>query len=125
MLRIVTVFRGTHHLASKRAYDEALQFCERVKFTSLSINRSEPLLLRPFSHADTTPKSLVVSAWEKKPDYDRFLQTYLNSEKPLVWLFNGNNSKGEKVALSGHGVFWIVNAARKKSLLENSLNMEQ
>ena len=51
----------------------------------------------------------------------RGLQTYLNSEKPLDWLFNGNNSKGEKVALSGHGVFWIVNSARKKSGLQKKV----
>ena len=81
MLRIVTVFRGNHHLASKRAYDEALRFFERMKFSSLSANNGfEPLLLKPLSQEDTAHKSLVVSSWDNKPDYDRFLQTYLNSQ---------------------------------------------
>ncbi len=43
------------------------------------------------------------------------LKTYLQSEHPQKWLFNGYNQKGEFVGLSQHGVYWVVSQARKKS----------
>lgn len=49
------------------------------------------------------------------------LKKYLTSEHPCKWLFNGNNSTGEKVPLSSQGVYWIVKEARKKSGIQKPL----
>jgi site-specific recombinase XerD len=49
------------------------------------------------------------------------LKTYLQSEHPQKWLFNGNNPKGEVVGLSQHGVYWVVSEARKKSGIQKPI----
>lgn len=45
----------------------------------------------------------------------RGLQTYLNAERPVQYLFNGKNATGEKAAFTPRGVQWVVKEARRKS----------
>jgi len=49
------------------------------------------------------------------------LKTYLQSECPQKWLFNGNNPKAEPCQLSQHGVYWVVSETRKKSGINKSI----
>lgn len=45
----------------------------------------------------------------------RGLQKYIAAENPTIWCFNGNDRKGNPVALSAMGVQWIVREACKHS----------
>jgi len=45
----------------------------------------------------------------------RGLKTYLEAEKPYIWLFNGKTNTGQLQQFTGAGVRWIVKEARRKS----------
>ncbi|OWW23490.1 recombinase XerD [Zobellia sp. OII3] len=45
----------------------------------------------------------------------RGIQSYLDSEHPIQWLFNGNDKSGKSVGLSPNGVQWVVKQARQHS----------
>lgn len=45
----------------------------------------------------------------------RGLQTYLESERPYVWLINGKTNTGQLQQFTGAGVRWVVNEAARKS----------
>ena len=45
----------------------------------------------------------------------RGIQIYLSSERPVQWLFNGNDREGNPVGLSPNGVQWVVKQARQHS----------
>jgi site-specific recombinase XerD len=45
----------------------------------------------------------------------RGILQYLESEKPVQWLFMGKNSTGKPVGLSAMGVQWVVKQARQHS----------
>ncbi|MFT4662219.1 MAG: integrase/recombinase XerD [Glaciecola sp.] len=51
----------------------------------------------------------------------RGLKKYLSAEKPVTWLFNGNNREGKMVKLSPHGIAWVVRQAKKNSGLEKDV----
>lgn len=72
---------------------------------------------------DFERRSLFVRAGKGRKDrivvlgdlHIKGIKKHLQAEKPQKWLFTGNNSSGEIVPLSKHGVQWIVRQARKKS----------
>lgn len=45
----------------------------------------------------------------------RGLTTYLDAERPYVWLFNGKNSKGQLQQFSATGVQWVIKEAVKRA----------
>jgi len=45
----------------------------------------------------------------------RGLKTYLEAERPYVWLFNGKDNTGQLQRFSETGVQWIIKEASKKS----------
>ena len=45
----------------------------------------------------------------------RGIRKHLASERPVQWLFNGNNVEGKAVGLSANGVRWVVKQARQHS----------
>lgn len=45
----------------------------------------------------------------------RGLKEYIALENPVIWCFNGNDRKGNPVALSARGVQWVVRESRKRS----------
>lgn len=45
----------------------------------------------------------------------RGILTYLDAEKPYVWLFNGKTNTGQLQQFTGAGVRWIVNETARKS----------
>jgi len=45
----------------------------------------------------------------------RGLKTYLEAERPYVWLFNGKDNTGQLQQFSGAGVRWVVGEAARKS----------
>lgn len=45
----------------------------------------------------------------------RGLKTYLEAERPYVWLFNGKDNTGQLQQFTGAGVRWIVKEAARKS----------
>jgi len=45
----------------------------------------------------------------------RGLQTYIELEKPYIWLFNGKNSQGELQQFSETGVQWIIRQTVKRT----------
>ena len=45
----------------------------------------------------------------------RGIKKYLSVEKPVGWLFNGNNREGKMVKLSAHGISWVVRETKKRS----------
>lgn len=51
----------------------------------------------------------------------RGLQRYLKAEHPVTWLFNGKDAAGDPVALSQHGVQWVVRQARKQSGIKKEI----
>jgi len=51
----------------------------------------------------------------------RGLRTYIETEHPHHWLFNGNNAEGEIVAYSQRGVQWVVREARKAAHLRKDV----
>ncbi len=51
----------------------------------------------------------------------RGISTYLEAEKPLEWLFNGNRSAGKIAPLSQRGVQWVVRQARDRSRIAKDL----
>lgn len=51
----------------------------------------------------------------------RGLRTYIETEHPHHWLFNGNNAEGQTVAYSQRGVQWVVREARKAAGLQKDV----
>jgi site-specific recombinase XerD len=51
----------------------------------------------------------------------RGLKTYLEAEKPYIWLFNGKTNTGQLQQFSGAGVRWIVKEARRKSEIKKKV----
>lgn len=51
----------------------------------------------------------------------RGIRDYLEAEKPVKWLFNGNNAEGEIVPLSQRGVQWAVKEAKKRSEIKKDI----
>jgi len=45
----------------------------------------------------------------------RGLKTYIDAEKPYIWVFNGKNNIGQLQQFSETGVQWIVNEAAKRA----------
>ena len=45
----------------------------------------------------------------------RGLKTYLEAERPYVWLFNGKTNTGQLQQFTGAGVRWVVKEAGRKS----------
>lgn len=45
----------------------------------------------------------------------RGIKTYLEAEKPYVWLFNGKTNTGQLQQFTGAGVRWVVKEAGRKS----------
>jgi site-specific recombinase XerD len=45
----------------------------------------------------------------------RGIKSYLDEEKPVLYLFNGNNSDGEPVPISTRGVQWAAREGRRAS----------
>lgn len=45
----------------------------------------------------------------------RGIRKYLASERPVGWLFNGNDAQGRAVGLSANGVRWVVKQAGQRS----------
>ena len=45
----------------------------------------------------------------------RGIKIYLSAERPVQWLFNGNDREGNPVGLSANGVQWVVKQARQHS----------
>ncbi len=43
------------------------------------------------------------------------LKTYLDTEHPYVWLFNGKNKNGQLQRFSETGVQWIIKETRKRA----------
>ena len=104
-----------HRLIISMLYDCGLRNFElrNVKISDVDFNRKQLHIRQGKGRKDRyVPLSTLLL---------RGLQTYLKAENPVIWLFNGNNSKGEKVGLSGHGVFWIVNSACKKSGIQKQV----
>lgn len=51
----------------------------------------------------------------------RGLHQYLISERPVQWLFNGNDREGKRVGLSSRGVQWVVKQTRKQSGIQKEV----
>jgi len=51
----------------------------------------------------------------------RGIRQYLESEKPVQWLFTGKNASGKTVALSPMGVQWVVKQARQRSRIKKEV----
>lgn len=45
----------------------------------------------------------------------RGIKTYLEAEKPYIWLFNGKSNTGQLQQFTGAGVRWVVKEAGRKS----------
>lgn len=51
----------------------------------------------------------------------RGIQIYLSAERPIQWLFNGNDKTGHPVGLSPNGVQWVVKQARQHSGIQKEV----
>lgn len=51
----------------------------------------------------------------------RGLKTYLDAERPYVWLFNGKNKSGELQQFSETGVQWVIKEARKHAEIKKHI----
>lgn len=54
----------------------------------------------------------------------RGLKTYLEAEKPYIWLFNGKTNTGQLQQFTGAGVRWIVKEARRKSEIKKKVTSQ-
>lgn len=51
----------------------------------------------------------------------RGIKTYLRTEKPVEYLFNGKNSSGEHVPITARGVQWAAREARRASGIQKQV----